>query len=47
MLELDDAVRDLRDVGIQRLPEAGDAGDQRVRNMLEAEMKRDHHGLAR
>ena len=45
MLELDDAVRDLRNVGIQRLPEAGDAGDDRVRNMLEAEMKRDHRGL--
>ena len=45
MFELDDVLFDLRDVGIQELPEAGDAGDQRVRNMLEVEMTCDHRGL--
>jgi hypothetical protein len=46
MFELDDVLLDLRDVGIRRLPEAGDAGDRRVRNMLEAEMTRGHRRLA-
>ncbi|HEX3617641.1 MAG TPA: CU044_5270 family protein [Solirubrobacteraceae bacterium] len=42
MLELDDVIRELRDVGIRRLPEAGDAGDRRVREMLEAETTHGH-----
>lgn len=42
MFELDDVLVDLRDVGIRQLPEAGDAGDRQVRNMLEAEMTRGH-----
>jgi hypothetical protein len=42
MLELDGVLLDLRDVGIRQLPEAGDASDRLARNMLEAEITREH-----